>query len=46
MTEIYSFTDYSFTKDEVNKEKNAKSIKIEYTETIEDEISILTMSVE
>ena len=40
-----NFTDYTFTKDEVNKVKNAKSIKLEYTEAIEDEISILTMSV-
>ncbi|MBR0412378.1 MAG: hypothetical protein IJI47_02250 [Eubacterium sp.] len=41
-----NFTDYTFTEDEVDTIKNAKIVKIEYTEAIDDEISILTFSVE
>ena len=40
-----NFTDHTFTENEVDTIKNAKRVKIEYTEAIEDEISILTLSV-
>ena len=40
-----NFTDYTFSEDEVDTIRNAKRVKIEYTEAIEDEITILTLSV-